>query len=242
MEAVSIEVGAASSLGQELLDNLDQPLRALHQGFKGFFSDMLSGSISVAGAFKRFAATIIDSIFEMAAAAAANQIFSLLANVIGSAAGASFGGGSFGGGGSSAGVSGTYNPSVTRGFMPITTRWGGGLIPDMYGGGSVARGLTTRDSTLVHAAKGEYMLRRSAVNSIGTDVLDAMNSRGAEAIRGMGRVAVPAVQPAPVQTNVYVVAPEEKPQLGPNDVIAIIANDVLKGGATKKLIKQVSNG
>lgn len=221
VQAVSIDVNAASSFGQELINNLDQPLRAVHEGFKNFFSDMLSGSVSVGQAFKRFAGTVIDSILEMAATAAANQIFKLFASLI---PGSSPVGSSLGGGLASVGA------------------WNGGLVKGYYGGGRINSGLSTRDSTLIHAAKGEYVMRRSAVDSLGTDMLDAMNSRGAQAIKGVGKTVIAPTPAPPVQTNVYVISPEEKPQLGPNDVIAIIANDVLKGGATKKLIKQVSNG
>ena len=85
------------------------------------------------------------------------------------------------------------------------------------------------------------MIRKSSVDSVGTDFLDAINSRGASALKGLGSNVIP-MTPPPVETNVYVISPDEKPQLGPNDVIAIINNDVLKGGSTKKLIKKVVNG
>lgn len=225
LEAVNIDIGAASNLGQEFFNNLDQPLRAIHEGFKGFFSDLLSGTVTLGSAFKRMAGSIIDSLLQMAAVAAANQLFSILTSAFAPS-----------GVGTTAGSTGVGASSF------IGPRWGGGPVKGYYGGGQIASGLTTRDSTLIHAAKGEYVLRSQAANSIGRDMLDSMNSRGAEAIRGAGKVTMPVVQPAPVETNVYVISPEEKPQLGPNDVIAIIASDVLKGGTTKKLIKQVSNG
>jgi hypothetical protein len=43
-------------------------------------------------------------------------------------------------------------------------------------------------------------------------------------------------------TNVWITTPEERPQLGPNDVIAVITNDMLRNGATKKLVKSIAAG
>lgn len=229
IEAVKIDIGAADNIGQELINNLDTPLKALHEGFKGFFTDIASGTVSLAGAFKNLAGSVIDSLIQMAAVAAANQLFSFLANAFAP--------------GSSPAVGGSFGSSTAFRLPGVAGgSWRGGEIKGMYGGGDIQTGISTRDSTLIHAAKGEYMLRRSAAQSIGKDTLDAMNARGADAMSGMGNVAMPAPMPTPVQTNVYVIAPEEKPQLGPNDVLAIFSNDVLKGGSTKRLIKQVANG
>jgi hypothetical protein len=54
------------------------------------------------------------------------------------------------------------------------------------------------------------------------------------------KVVVPP--PARQEMNVYVVAPEQQPQMGPNDVLVTIANDIYNGGPTKQLIRQVSQG
>ena len=237
IEAVKIDIGAADNLGQELIKNLDQPLRALHESFKGFFSDIISGTVTLGQAFKNMAGTIIDAILEMVAVALANQFFSLLANIFAP-------GGGIGGGANTAPGFGTILPSHSFGYRGgqiggLPTRQG---IPNMYGGGQIDRGMVTRDSTLVHAAKEEYLIRRPAAQSLGKGFLDAINARGVHALDGMGGAPAVAVQAPPVQTNVYIIAPEEKPTMGPNDVIATFSNDVLKGGVTKKLIKQVASG
>ena len=113
-------------------------------------------------------------------------------------------------------------------------------IKGYYGGGGITSGLPTRDSTLINAAKGEYMIRRPAAQSLGKGFLDAINARGAHALKDAGpNMNIMAPNNAP-PVNVYVVAPEEKPSMGPNDVIATFSNDVLRGGVTKKLIKQVA--
>jgi hypothetical protein len=79
------------------------------------------------------------------------------------------------------------------------------------------------------------------VESIGHSLLMDMNNRGSAALEKMGKPVVMGGG-QPVETNVYVVLPEEKPQLGPNDVLAVVSNDVLRGGATKQLIKNVARG
>lgn len=239
MQAVQINVGAASSLSQELINNLDKPLTAIHEGFKGFFSDVITGTASIGDAFKRMSATIIDSILQMVAVALANQFFKIIGSVLGTALGGIAPGG-LAGTGSATGLG-----TIAKGF-----KWNGGEIPGIMkghqvkgyiNGGMINRGVPTRDSTLIQAAKGEYMIRRPAAQSLGKGFLDAINARGSHALRGMAPVVMPQSGGQPVHTNVYVIAPEEKPQLGASDVIAIISNDVLKGGATKKLIKQVSS-
>lgn len=234
LEAVKLDIGAAGGIGQELIKNLDQPLRALHEGFKGFFSDVLSGTVSLGDAFQNMAGRIIDAILEMVAVALANQFFQLLAGMfMGAAAPAG------GGGGYSAKVDswGVMSPGSFAGG-----NWRGGEVKGMYAGGPINTGLPTRDSTLIHAAKGEYVVRRAAASNLGRGFLDAINARGTDALRGLGGGAIAMPAPAQQLTNVYVVKPDEKPQLGPNDVLVIIQDDMLQGGATKQLVKQISQG
>ena len=230
IEAVQYDIGAADSLGQELIKNLDQPLRAVHEGFKGFFSDVMSGTVSLGQAFENMASRIIDAILEMVAVALANQFFSLLAGVVGGVAGGGLDQGIVGQGQGGGAVYGNW-----------LGLWRGGEVPkNYYGGGSITGGLPTRDSTLINAAQGEYVIRRPAAQSLGKGFLDAINARGANALKDAGpSMNIMAPNSAP-PVNVYVVAPEEKPSMGPNDVIATFSNDVLKGGVTKKLIKKVA--
>lgn len=227
IEAVKLDIGAADSLGQELIKNLDQPLKAVHQSFKGFFSDIMSGTVSLGQAFKNMAGTIIDAILEMVAVALANQFFSLIAGIFGPTG--------------QSGLNSEFGNFASTGDLSSLGLWRGGEVPKGYfGGGSIGSGLPTRDSTLINAAQGEYVIRRPAAQSIGKGFLDAMNARGANALKEAGpqmNIMAPQ-QVAPV--NVYVVAPEEKPTMGPNDVLATFSNDVLRGGVTKKLIEQVS--
>ena len=233
MEAMRIEINSSGSIGQDIIKNLDHPIREAHESFKGFFTDVISGTESVGDAFKKMAGRIIDAILDIVAQAIANQFFELFASTIG----ASQGGGAAGGGG----FFGAIGSALTS-FLTSGGAWRGGQVKGYIRGGEIASGLSTRDSTLIHAAKGEYVIRKPSVDSIGTNMLDSINARGAAALNGVGAPGMVSVSAPPVETNVYIISPEEKPSLGPNDVVAIITDDALKGGKTKTLIKKIANG
>lgn len=224
-DAFNIENDIGISLTQRTINGMGGALDSVHSSFQDFFSSILTGTSSVGAAFGGMAKAVIGAITEMAAKAVATQIFGLLLSFIPGA--------------SNAGASIRMGPSGVG-------AWNGGMIGNqtpkrLIGGGPISSGLPTRDSTLVHAAKGEFMMRRSSVESIGHDLLQDMNNRGASALSklGGGSIVMPQSQ---LNSNVYVQLPEEKSQLGPNDVLAIVSRDVLRGGATKALIKQVSSG
>jgi TP901 family phage tail tape measure protein len=228
IEAFAIEHNTSLSTTQRLMGGLGDVLESSHQAFQNFFTSIVTGTSSVGAAFGGMAKAVISAIMEMAAKAVATQIFGLLLSFIpaGSGAHANF-----------------IKSNTAAG---IKTAWHGGAIDNLVpqrlaGGGGVRSGLPTRDSTLVHAAKGEYMLRKSAVDSIGQKNLDDMNHRGSAALDKFknNNIVMPQSQ---LNSSVYVVLPEERPSLGPNDVLAIVSRDVLRGGATKALIKQVSAG
>ena len=117
-------------------------------------------------------------------------------------------------------------------------------ITGAAGGEYINDGLSTRDSTLRHVMKGEYILRRSAVNQIGRKNLDNMNAMGNRRLsvennpfaNNMDKKSQPSV------TNVWVVTPDQQPQMGPNDVVAVVADNIQRRGSLKRLIKSVQNG
>ena len=108
----------------------------------------------------------------------------------------------------------------------------GGVVPNL--------GLTGRDAVPIMAQADEFILRNSAVESIGKEKLYAMNAMGAAALDNRGITAIAMPETGSNEVNVYVVSPEEKPQLGPKDVLYIIGKDIVAGGQTKQLIKKVA--
>jgi TP901 family phage tail tape measure protein len=218
-------------------------LDTITNGLTDMFKGLITGQQSLKQSLKAMLSSIADFVAQMIAKALALAAVKWFLQMIGldvSGLGGAGGGGFGGEGGSGAG--GLLGQILSPGGGIGGGLWRGGEVKSYARGGQITSGLATRDSTLIHAAKGEYVLRNSAVDSIGTDMLDAMNSRGAAAIASAGSNIIPLPTSAPVETNVYVIAPEEKPTLGPNDVIAIISKDVLQGGQTKRLIKKVANG
>jgi TP901 family phage tail tape measure protein len=230
-DAFRIQNDIGITLKERLFGGLGDTLNSLHGSFSSFFEDLVTGSKSVGQAFGDMATAVVKAILNMAAQAVATQIFGLLLSFIPSA-------------GPSGGVSASQGLSNFQFKAPGFFQ--GGRIGDkspqrLAGGGAVRGGVSTRDSVLVHAAKGEFMMKNSSVESIGHDLLQDMNNRGAAALGKLGGSNITVPQSS-FRSNVYVQLPEEKTQLGPNDVLAIVSRDVLRGGATKQLIKQVSSG
>ena len=90
----------------------------------------------------------------------------------------------------------------------------------------------------------EYVLRSSAARAIGYDKLNQLNAMGnRKAAGGLSGIARPAPsENAGKPMNIYVVTPDQKPVPGPQDIIAIVDDNIARGGSTKKLIKTVSTG
>jgi hypothetical protein len=99
----------------------------------------------------------------------------------------------------------------------------------------------TRDSVRLLARPGEAVLRNSAVDMIGEDTVNMLNAMG-NSKRSPGPPP-PAPEPRkPDMVNVYVVQKDSVPPLGAKDVVAMVGEDIQKGGQTKRLIKAVAMG
>ncbi len=114
-------------------------------------------------------------------------------------------------------------------------------------GGYVSRGIPNRDSVNTKLMPGEYVLKKSAVDALGTNFLNDLNNNAAQTLAG---TAASLVSPEtdtssnsePAVVNVWVVSKEEEAQMGPNDVIATIGRDIMTGGQTRRLIQSVVAG
>src|SRR3546814_6227096 len=78
------------------------------------------------------------------------------------------------------------------------------------------RSVPNRDSVATKLARHEFVVQKSAVDSVGVDFMRDLNRRGARALQGLNSNVIP-LKPTNVETNVYVIPPTEKPQLGPQD-------------------------
>jgi hypothetical protein len=128
------------------------------------------------------------------------------------------------------------------GPVKIPGRYGGG-VGHLKGGGEVTRGFTSHDSALYNLAAGEYVVRGKSVRDIGIDGMDQINKHGKAGLAKMGGGGgLMNIQQPKQETNVFVVSEKGAPPMGPNDVLVTIHEDIMQGGATKKLIKQVAQG
>ena len=114
-------------------------------------------------------------------------------------------------------------------------------------GGLVRGGTANRDSVGAKLMPGEYVLKKSAVDALGTNFLNDLNTNAAQTLSntaaqlgGMSYNNESASEPSVV--NVWVVSKEEEAQMGPNDIIATISRDIRNGGQTKRLIQSVVAG
>ena len=186
------------------------------------FFDMVTGAKNVGQAFADMATAIIKAMLRILAQEAAIFILKQLFGV-------------FGIGASASSFSGTINPSSAGLDVGPTLS-----APKFNKGGVVKnKGVVGRDYTHVLAQAGEFILRKSAVDSIGKDKLHEFNAMGRRALDHDKMFNINLPEGGSKAVNVYVMAPKEKPQLGPDDILHVISEDLVTGGRTKQLVKSV---
>lgn len=236
MQEMREESGAGMSFGESFAEGFKESVRSAKGAFSGFVKDVASGTKSIGEAFRDMAATIIESMLEIAAERAAMAIFDqTLGNLE-----------MFGGGGKGDKNATSSAASVYQHGGPSMGVYGqgandGGLIRRRYASGAY---IPTRDSVPAMLRPGEYVMRNSAVEAIGRENLDMMNAMGNRRISNSLN-SIPANENEKEGggvVNVWVVPPDEKPQMGPKDIVAVISDDIARGGSTKKLIKQIQMG
>lgn len=201
------------------------------------FSAMLSGTKSVKSAFRDMATSIIKSMLDIAAQMAAMQAMKGILGWFGMGAS----GGAGAGAGAGAGV--TPGPAVGGGLISASTGGyivGAGQLQHFANGGPVRGGVQGRDSVPAMVMPGEFVMKRTAVDAVGTDYLHSLNAATNSVVSSSAPKAA-AQQQEGGTVNVWVVTPDQKPNgMGPKDVVAVISDDISRGGSIKKLIKQVA--
>lgn len=201
-------------------------LQSLSGGFASFFSNIASGSMTAGQAFRQMAVSIIRSMMDVFAQALAMQaVRGILSLFMGAAA-------------STVGVPAMAAPgggTVMTGFPAPA-----GL--PMAKGGPIRGGTPGKDSVGILAMPGEFMLKKQAVDAIGLDFLTGLNNTTNTTLaQSSGPANLGQSRPADT-TNVWVVAPEAKPTMGPKDVVVAITDDMMRGGPTRQLVKQIQAG
>lgn len=229
-----------SSKAYEGFDGLTEATLGLKELMEGmgdsagsFFSQWAQGSMSASAAFRGFGLSIMQTLTDMAMKIAANQIMMM---ILGSFMGAQTNG-------MMAGTPGAYSGGAV-------TAWTGGPIPAprrYRAGGHIQSGMRQRDSTLVHAAQGEFMLRNEAVEAIGLDtahMLNNLDKGSAKALREMGeREPVRSSEGGDKTVNVWVVSEKEMPvSMDENNILVVVDKALMRNSSTKKLVKRISTG
>lgn len=208
------------------LEQLPDTFGKVSASFEQMIDRISTASGSGKAIITSFAASVLDTLRQMAVKIAAQKILLYVLSLFGKGAG-----------GGDADMSallanGSYQGGKVRRFQ------GGPAARRIEGGGN-----PNRDSTWTWTQPGEWVISKSAVSMIGEDRLSALNSRGNRRFTEMASQGSSQTEGSkPTVLNVYVVSPDQQPSMGPNDVLAVITNDMIKGGATKKLVKQIVSG
>lgn len=212
------------TLGETTASYTKQSVDALDSSLSEMFSNILSGSAKAGDAFKSFGQTVIAALRDIAVQMAVKQGLNLLFSAFGF------------------GTGGEESPTNLLAQIPGFGKAQGGLVVGPT---------PNRDSVLTKLMPGEYVLKKSAVDTIGKDYLDNLNNNSNGIIQGskeemdssLAATSSDSNSPTPNGiVNVYVVAQDQQQGMSPNDVLVTISNDILKGGQTKRLIKQVAVG
>lgn len=218
--------GEFKSLTEDISDMWQKAMGAMSSGLSTFFTDIFSGTKKASVAFRDLATSILKSMMQIVSQALANQILRAI-----------FGGGIFGGAGDFLG--GLFGGGGGGGLAPFAH---GGPVRLAGGGGFAA---SNRDSVHALLDPGEYVIRTTAVDAIGRDNLDALNSLGSNRVSKSLDGAKPAASEkpgAPHHTNVWVVSPDQVPPPSENDIIATVSRDIQNRGPLRTLVKSVVVG
>lgn len=227
LDALAAEYSRSSTIqsqwSHDLRANVIAALDSGKESFAGFVETIVTGTATVGDAVRTMASSILSSLLKITTNKLAEQLFGY---VIG---GLDFSGSASSGIESKAIPGATYLTSATGGYIHMATG-----------------GMPGRDSVPALLRPGEYVLRNQAVETIGRQNLDMINALGARKISSASNSATTNsnsnTSNGPSVVNVYVVPADQKPSLTKNDVVVTIAEDLVKGGTTKKLIKSIMVG
>lgn len=207
-------------------------LSEFNSGLKTAITNIANGTSTLREALLSMIQSIANAFQQKAIDSFVDTAFSVVGNV-------------FSGMGSG-GAGGTAKIGSGAGGNAGTAQIGGSLLNynmPTFGkatGGLIRGGFKGRDSVPTMLMPGEYVMKKSAVDILGKDTLDKMNS--AESVQSSSVPFVEKKEPSPVVTNVYVVPEKRQAEMTPNDVLVTISRDILQGGQTRQLIQQVVQG
>lgn len=211
-------------------------------------ADWASGTKTFKQAFADMTRSVIRNLLDIISQMIAMQMIKAALGFAGMAMAAPASGSVLGSGGLM-GSSGTVN--LGTGVVSLGKIASGGYITDkgtiarikhFASGGSVYGGVSGKDSVPSLLMPGEFVMKKSAVDAVGTDYLHALNQQTDKTVSQSGQKGKDQKDDG-ATVNVWVVTPDQKPNsMGPKDVVAVISDDIMRSGQVKKLIRQVQTG
>lgn len=210
------------NMASTLMSGVTNILGTARGAMTEFFTTLTDGTASGADAFRQLASSVIRSLQQMLAEMLSVYLMQQMLGWVG-----------LGGGGKAGGL---------LGFLGLRE---GGQARQAAAGERV-NGNLNRDSVNYKLMDGEYVLRRSAAQAIGYDELDKINAMGNNASAKAdhhGAARPKADQGKSRPQNIYLVDDRSKVgNLGPDDILAVVGDDIARGGTTKTLIRAVQTG
>ena len=225
-------------------------LNSVSSGLKTAFKSIAVEGMTVTQAFRSMAQSILQALANKAIDKGVDYLSFALGqalNLGGTAVGGSFGGANY----HSAGNNYSYRNVTDMGAYGSNVRVSSGIYPGAIGGYVTHQGIrhfaiggsvSGRDSVPAMLMPGEYVMKKSAVDMIGKETLDAMNQATSRASNDKASNVRESKKPSPVVTNVYVVQDKQDAGMTANDVVVAVSRDILQGGQTRQLIQQVVQG
>lgn len=215
------------SLLETAVTNLPTVLGSAQNAFSQFFSSVMAGTASIGDAFQAMGRSILQSMMDIVASEAAKALLKLLIK-IGTAI---FSGGS--GGGMKMGG-------------PVLKRASGGSIPSSFAAwrGMVSGGTEGRDSVRTDLMPGEFVMRKSAVDFIGQENLEMMNTAGNRTMskNASGKVATNNGTIVQQPFSIYMVSPDKVPPTSKSDIVMAVQDDMINKGAVYKSVRAITQG
>lgn len=225
-------------------------LNSVSSGLKTAFKSIAVEGMTVTQAFRNMAQSILQALANKAIDKGVDYLSFALGqalNIGGTAVGGSFGGAKY----HSAGNNYSYRNVTDMGAYGSNVRVSSGIYRGAIGGYVTHQGIrhfaiggavSGRDSVPAMLMPGEYVMKKSAVDMIGRETLDAMNQATNRAANDKASNVRESKKPSPVVTNVYVVQDKQDAGMTANDVVVAVGRDILQGGQTRQLIQQVVQG
>ena len=252
IERLTEDLAAMQDKTNVFADSFAAGRQALDAGLSAGFQDWATQTIKniddVEAAFKSMGLSILQSMLKVVSDRTAMAFTNLLLGKADGSTGLGLVGqlGSFffsNASSAAAGAAGIGNGAISLG-MSSGGFVNGNAIPHFANGGATSGTDIGRDSIPAYLRPDEYVLRPSATSALGKPFLDRLNATTTGSLKQLdGKAQAPqinVVQSPP--TNVYVVSPDQANQMGPNDVVVTIEDNISRNGSIKQLIKQVVSG